>query len=54
MMVIAIIGVIFNVALLLIFGHHHGPHDEGGCGGHGHAHGHAHEHRCVRGVRPWG
>lgn len=41
MMVVAIIGVVFNVALLLIFGHHHGPHEQGGgCGGrdHGHAH----------------
>ena len=38
MMVVAIIGVIFNIALMLIFGHEHGHSHGGGGGGHSHSH----------------
>ena len=55
MMVIAIIGVLFNIVLMLIFGHEHahahGGHDHGGHShgghshaGHSHANGHSHSH----------
>ncbi|GAB5032460.1 zinc transporter [Nannochloropsis oceanica] len=54
MMVVAIIGVIFNIALMLIFGHEHGhahDHSHGGGGGAhvghshgGHSHGYGHSH----------
>lgn len=46
MMIVAIIGVIFNIALMAIFGHEHGHgHDHG----HGHSHGHSHGQGCSSG-----
>jgi len=45
MMVVAIMGVVFNIALMLIFGHEHGHAHDHSHGGGGHSHGgHSHSH----------